>query len=52
MTCYQSDLAIDYPYDTVEEGQAWWQTVDLPEPQKQLVARDNAIRLFKLPLEV
>ncbi|KAF2243392.1 amidohydrolase-like protein 2 [Trematosphaeria pertusa] len=43
--------AIDTPYETVEEGQNWWKTVDLPEDQKEAVARRNAIRLFKLPLE-
>ncbi|KAF2655697.1 amidohydrolase-like protein 2 [Lophiostoma macrostomum CBS 122681] len=43
--------AIDTPYETVEEGQNWWKSVDLPEDQKEAVARANAIRLFKLPLE-
>lgn len=42
---------VDTPYETVEEGQNWWKTVDLPEVQKEAVARTNAIRLFKLPLE-
>ncbi|KAJ4288769.1 hypothetical protein N0V88_007305 [Collariella sp. IMI 366227] len=45
-------FSIDYPYDTMAEAQWWWFTVDLPEDQKQLVARENAIRLFKLPLEI
>ncbi|KAF2006128.1 amidohydrolase-like protein 2 [Amniculicola lignicola CBS 123094] len=44
-------FAIDTPYEQVEEGQNWWKSVDLPEDQKQAVARTNAIRLFKLPLE-
>ncbi|KAL2158777.1 hypothetical protein VTH06DRAFT_3968 [Thermothelomyces fergusii] len=44
--------AVDYPYNTLEEAQEWWETVDLPEDQKKLVARENAIRLFKLPLEI
>ncbi|KAK3349140.1 hypothetical protein B0T25DRAFT_582142 [Lasiosphaeria hispida] len=43
--------SIDYPYDTIEEAQDWWKTVDLPEDQKTAVARGNAIRLFKLPLD-
>ncbi|KAF2198132.1 amidohydrolase-like protein 2 [Delitschia confertaspora ATCC 74209] len=43
--------AIDTPYETVKEAQDWWKTVDLPEDQKEVVARKNAIRLFKLPLE-
>jgi 2,3-dihydroxybenzoate decarboxylase len=42
---------LDYPYDTIESAQEWWAGVDLPEEQKTAVARGNAIRLFKLPLE-
>ncbi|KAK0640553.1 hypothetical protein B0T16DRAFT_418102 [Cercophora newfieldiana] len=42
--------SIDYPYDTIEEAQAWWKGVDLPDDQKDAVGRANAIRLFKLPL--
>ncbi|KAK1835640.1 hypothetical protein QBC39DRAFT_340767 [Podospora conica] len=44
--------SIDYPYDTIEEAQTWWKGVDLPADQKEAVARGNAIRLFKLPLEL
>ncbi|KAF2262881.1 amidohydrolase-like protein 2 [Lojkania enalia] len=44
--------AIDTPYETIEEGQNWWKSVDLPEDQKDAVARKNAIRLFNLPLKV
>ncbi|KAL1836795.1 hypothetical protein VTJ49DRAFT_4637 [Mycothermus thermophilus] len=44
--------SIDYPYDKIGEAQYWWLTVDLPEDQKRLVGRENAIRLFKLPLEL
>ncbi|KAL1872444.1 hypothetical protein VTK73DRAFT_1522 [Phialemonium thermophilum] len=44
--------SIDYPYDTIEEAQEWWKTVDLPDDQKEAVARANAIKLFKLPLEL
>jgi len=35
----------------VEEAQSWWKAIDLPEDHKEAVARKNAIRLFKLPLE-
>jgi 2,3-dihydroxybenzoate decarboxylase len=41
----------DTPYDTVEEAQSWWKSIDLSEEQKEAVGRKNAIRLFKLPLE-
>ncbi|KAF4310761.1 hypothetical protein GTA08_BOTSDO13697 [Botryosphaeria dothidea] len=44
--------AIDTPYDVIEEGQEWWRNIDLPEPRKDAVARSNAIRLFKLPLQI
>ncbi len=42
----------DTPYDTVKEAQDWWKSVDLPEREKEAVARGNAIRLFKLPLDL
>lgn len=41
----------DYPYDSVKEAQDWWKGVDLPPDEKEAVARRNAIRIFKLPLE-
>jgi len=43
--------AIDTPYESVKEAQDWWKTVDLPTEEKEAVARKNAIKLFKLPLE-
>ncbi|KAB5581205.1 hypothetical protein GE09DRAFT_1085495 [Coniochaeta sp. 2T2.1] len=48
----RSDNRPDYPYDTVEEAQSWWKSLDLPAKQKEAIARENAIRLFKLPLEL
>lgn len=42
----------DYPYENIEEGQEWWRNIDLGSKEKELVARENAIRLFKLPLEL
>ncbi|KAK3402357.1 hypothetical protein B0T20DRAFT_346427 [Sordaria brevicollis] len=45
--------SIDYPYDTISEAQTWWkEDVDLLAKDKEMVARQNAIRLFKLPLEL
>ncbi|OCL10793.1 amidohydrolase-like protein 2 [Glonium stellatum] len=43
--------AIDTPYEAVKEAQDWWKTIDLPPNEKQAIARGNAIRLFRLPLE-
>lgn len=45
-------FSIDYPYDTIEEAQTWWKGVDLGTKEKTMVARENAIRLFRLPLEL
>jgi 2,3-dihydroxybenzoate decarboxylase len=44
-------MGLDTPYDTVEEAQAWWKSIDLSKEEKEAVGRSNAIRLFKLPLE-
>ncbi|OAA57104.1 Amidohydrolase 2 [Niveomyces insectorum RCEF 264] len=44
--------SIDYPYDSIKVAQDWWKGVDLPPAEKDAVARQNAIRLFKLPLEL
>lgn len=43
---------IDTPYDQVKEAQEWWRTVELKDNQKELVGRENAIRLFKLPIGI
>jgi 2,3-dihydroxybenzoate decarboxylase len=47
-----TNCLLDYPYDTIADAQGWWLGVDLSEDNKKLVARENAIRLFKLPLEL
>ncbi|KJR80263.1 2,3-dihydroxybenzoate decarboxylase [Sporothrix schenckii 1099-18] len=44
--------AIDYPYDSVKVAQDWWKNVDLPDADKEAIGRTNAIKLFKLPLEL
>lgn len=44
--------SIDYPYDQIKVAQDWWKSVDLPDKDKELVGRNNAIKLFKLPLEL
>lgn len=43
---------VDYPYDTIEEAQDWWKALELPGKQKDAIGRANAIKLFKLPLEL
>jgi hypothetical protein len=47
-----AETYLDTPYDTIKEAQDWWKSVDLPEKEKEAVARENAIRLFKLPLSL
>jgi 2,3-dihydroxybenzoate decarboxylase len=47
-----ANSCLDTPYDTIKEAQDWWKSVDLPERKKEAVARENAIRLFKLPLNL
>ncbi|CAK7229072.1 hypothetical protein SCUCBS95973_007095 [Sporothrix curviconia] len=44
--------SIDYPYDQIKVAQDWWKSVDLPAEDKEAIGRSNAIRLFKLPLEL
>ncbi|KAB5513409.1 hypothetical protein GE09DRAFT_980796 [Coniochaeta sp. 2T2.1] len=44
--------SIDSPYEAIKEAQDWWKGVELPEDQKAALARRNAIKLFKLPLEL
>lgn len=46
------NTSVDYPYDQIQEGMNWWKTADLKEADKELIGRENAIKLFKLPLEI
>ncbi|EPE30743.1 Metallo-dependent hydrolase [Glarea lozoyensis ATCC 20868] len=45
-------FAIDYPYDQVKEAMDWWKGAELEEDEKEVIGRTNAIKLFKLPLEI
>lgn len=51
-SCNVTNKNTDTPYDQVKEGQEWWRTVELRDNYKELVGRENAIRLFKLPIEI
>lgn len=35
----------------MEEGAAWFDAAPISAAQRQAIARENAIRLFKLPLK-
>jgi 2,3-dihydroxybenzoate decarboxylase len=51
-TPVSTNCFLDTPYDTIKDGQDWWKSIDLPEKEKEAIARGNAIRLFKLPLDL
>lgn len=46
------NLQLDTPYDRIEEAQTWWRSVDIEPGTKEMIGRENAIKLFQLPLEV
>jgi predicted TIM-barrel fold metal-dependent hydrolase len=47
------ELMVDAPYEKIEEGQAWWKSLEgvLDEDQLRKIGRDNAIKLLKLPVK-
>jgi 2,3-dihydroxybenzoate decarboxylase len=51
-SCKIANTILDTPYDHIEEAQAWWRSVDIEAREKEMIARENAVKLFKLPLEV
>jgi predicted TIM-barrel fold metal-dependent hydrolase len=44
--------SIDYPYEDAEEATEWWESVTISPSDKAKIGRQNAIKLFKLPLEM
>jgi hypothetical protein len=50
---FSTRLTIDAPYEQIEEGQAWWKSLDtvLDESSLRKIGRDNAIKLLNLPLK-
>jgi len=47
-------FSIDFPYETIEDAQTWWDTLEgvLTKEQLQKIGRENAIKLLKLPIAV
>ena len=43
-------FSVDWPFEDVAEGAEWFNTVPISESDRAKVGRDNAIKLFKLPL--
>lgn len=44
-------FAIDTPYEDIAEGASWFDAAPISGAERQAIARDNAIRLFKLSLK-
>ncbi|EFV12800.1 amidohydrolase family protein [Segniliparus rugosus] len=45
-------FSIDYPYEDIEEGVAWFDNALLAENDRLKIGRTNAVRLFGLPEDV
>ncbi len=43
-------FSIDWPFEDVGEGAEWFDKVEISETDRARVGRDNAIKLFRLPL--
>ncbi|HET9718087.1 MAG TPA: amidohydrolase family protein [Pseudolabrys sp.] len=43
-------FSVDWPFEDVGEGSAWFDNADISKEDRMKIGRDNAIRLFKLPL--
>ncbi len=43
-------FSIDWPFEAVDEGAAWFDQAEISAADRQTIGRDNAIRLFKLTL--
>jgi gamma-resorcylate decarboxylase len=43
-------FSVDWPFEDVAEGAEWFDTAPISESDRVKIGRDNAIKLFKLPL--
>ena len=43
-------FSVDWPFESVEEGAAWFDHAKIAEAERKAIGRDNAIKLFKLKL--
>ena len=41
-------FSVDYPYDEMPQGSAWFDALELPEDLHRRIGRDNAVRLLSL----
>src|SRR5579871_1284417 len=44
-------FSIDWPFEGVDEGAQWFDHAEISEADRRKIGRDNAIKLFKLPLK-
>ena len=43
-------FAVDYPFETHSDACEWFDTVPIPDVDKQKISRENAVNLFRLDL--
>jgi 2,3-dihydroxybenzoate decarboxylase len=43
-------FSVDWPFEGVDEGAEWFDKAEISEADRVKIGRENAIRLFKLPL--
>ena len=43
-------FSVDWPFEAVDEGCAWFDKADISEADRSKIGRDNVIKLFKLKL--
>ncbi len=43
-------FSVDWPFEAVDEGAAWFDKAEIGETDRKKIGRDNAIKLFKLKL--
>ncbi|HEY6380202.1 MAG TPA: amidohydrolase family protein [Pseudolabrys sp.] len=44
-------FSVDWPFEGVDEGSQWFDKAEISEADRVKIGRENAIRLFKLPLQ-
>jgi gamma-resorcylate decarboxylase len=43
-------FSVDWPFEAVDEGCAWFDGAQIGEAERKQIGRDNAIKLFKLKI--
>jgi gamma-resorcylate decarboxylase len=44
-------FSVDWPFESVDEGSQWFDKAEISEADRVKIGRENAIRLFRLPLQ-